>query len=87
MQTIEGYFVAASLIYIWTEIVFEQVFKTKDYLGRVTYRLKMFKLIDRKPFNCGTCISFWSGIIMCLITFNLIFLSLPIMYKLINKYL
>ncbi len=87
MQTIELYFVAISMIWIWSDVARENLFQYKDNLGRVFYRKEWIKKIDRKPINCGTCLSFWIGILLTICTGSIFFLTLPIGYKLIHKQL
>ena len=40
---------------------------------------------DFKPFNCLFCLSFWSGLILTLITLEPIYMAMPLFYKLIQK--
>lgn len=84
MQTIETSYITCSLVYIWVELMKPLLFTRKTYLG-YDYRHEVFKKLDVKPINCGTCLSFWIGILLTIIYFNFFFLTLPIMYKLINK--
>lgn len=46
----------------------------------------MIKKIDRKPFSCSSCLSFWSAIILFAIFLNPIYLTLPILTRLYEKY-
>jgi len=86
MQEVEIYTGVASIVYVWANIVLDQIMIRKDKLGRVVHWNKYTRFIyDTKPFNCGTCLSFWIGLIITLCTFNLFFLSLPLSYKLLNK--
>ena len=87
MQTIEIYITVACLIWTWVELVKQPLFTKKDKMGRYEYRFKWVKLLDKKPLNCGTCLSFWSGIILTICTGSILFLTLPVCYKLIHKYL
>ena len=41
--------------------------------------------LDFKPFNCLFCLSFWSGLILTLITLEPIYMAMPLFYKLIQK--
>ena len=46
----------------------------------------MIKYIDRKPFNCSSCLSFWTSVILFCIFLNPIYLILPILTRLYEKY-
>lgn len=87
MQTIEIYITLACLIWTWVELVKQPLFTKKDKMGRYEYRFKWVRLLDQKPFNCGTCLSFWSGIVLTVCTGSILFLTLPVAYKLIHKYI
>ena len=41
--------------------------------------------LDFKPFNCLFCLSFWSGLVITLITLDPIYLGMPLFYKLTQK--
>jgi len=41
--------------------------------------------LDTKPFNCSLCLSFWIGVIVTLITFNPLYLAMPLFNKVIEK--
>jgi len=86
MQDVKTYFVIASLVWMWLNIIVPPLFMTKSEFG-YKYRNNLTMWLDRKPINCGTCLSFWLGILFTMLTFNILFLSLPIMYKLIHKIL
>lgn len=83
METI-GYLLAVvSLVWLWTtkiidSIMFKQM-KTSFYVR------PQFTWFNKKPFNCGTCLSGWIGIIFFACGFSIFFLSLPILYKLITR--
>jgi len=38
-----------------------------------------------KPFNCDFCISAWVGIIFSICFLDIIYLSLPLLYRLVTK--
>jgi hypothetical protein len=86
MQDVKTYFVIASLVWMWVETIWPMVSRRKTNLG-YKFRNDLMMWLDRKPINCGTCLSFWLGILFTMLTFNILFLSLPIMYKLIHKIL
>ncbi len=41
--------------------------------------------INRKPFNCTYCLSFWIGIIISVISLNPVYLLIPLVFKVLNK--
>ena len=59
----------------------------------VTFALfnSFYKWIDNKllpnkpPFNCDFCISLWVGIIFSICFLDIIYLSLPLLYRLVIK--
>lgn len=88
MQDVKTYFVIASLVWVYTENMGTVFLKKNPTETGYVARNKFFNwLLFNKPFNCGTCLSFWLGILFTMLTFNILFLSLPIMYKLIHKIL
>lgn len=87
MQTIEIYITVTCLIWVWVELVKTPLLTKQDKLGRYSYRSKWLEKLDRKPLNCGTCLSFWSGILLTICTGSIIFLTLPVSYKLIHKHI
>jgi len=86
MQAIETYIVLGSIVWMWTELIMPALFREKTEWG-YKYRHWIFQKADRKPINCGSCLSFWLGIISFILTFKLFFLTLPLFYKLIHKHL
>lgn len=86
MQAIETYIVLGSIVWMWVNLIIPPLFREKTEFG-YRYRHKIFVWLDRKPINCGTCLSFWLGIIFFIVTFKLFFLTLPLFYKLISKHL
>ena len=92
MQDVKTYFVIASLVWVWTEKAKQLILMQKGGIGYM-YRSNFAMRIDNTDhwfgylINCGTCLSFWIGILFTMLTFNILFLSLPIMYKLIHKIL
>lgn len=42
----------------------------------------MFKF-DKKPFNCPFCISAWTGLILTVCTYQVYFLTLPLLYEIV----
>lgn len=42
-------------------------------------------LVDRKPFNCDVCLSFWIGLILSILYLNIGFLLLPLLTKIKNR--
>lgn len=90
METL-GYILAAlSFINVWTRDIYYNLLTEKAYdnLGKEVgrrYKSKRHKKLDVKPFNCGLCLSFWAGVVLFILTLDVIFLSLPLWHKLINK--
>jgi hypothetical protein len=86
MQAIETYIVLGTIVWVWTELIMPTLFRRKTDLGYV-YRNNLFMWLDREPINCGSCLAFWVGVIAFIVTVKLFFLTLPLLYKLIHKYL
>ena len=42
-------------------------------------------IVDRKPFNCDVCMSFWIGLILSILYLNIGFLLLPLLTKIKNR--
>lgn len=74
-----------SILDVWIhDLVFPICYeKTKEQLNRVQ---RVFKwLVDRKPFNCDVCMSFWIGLILSILYLNIGFLLLPLLTKIKNR--
>lgn len=85
MQEIFIILALVSVLDFWiNEILFPICYnmQTKE----MKWRHKAFKKIfNRKPFSCEPCLSMWIGIIFSIITFNIFYLSLPLIIKLKNR--
>jgi len=88
METL-GYLLASiTAVYLWTDKITPVLFLKRNKLDQYSYRNKFTEWIDRKPINCGTCLSFWIGLILFFIfDYQIFYLSLPLFYKLIYKQL
>jgi hypothetical protein len=94
METI-GYLLASiTFIWLWDNKVREKLFfePLEDGEIKKEYRIKLFRVIDTAPIigellNCSTCISFWTGLTLFIITGNIFFVSLPLYYKLLTNQL
>ncbi len=77
METL-GYLLAAvTVLVIWDELHYDLIHSPK---------LKtLAKLLNRKPFSCGTCLAMWTGIVFFTCGFSIFFLSLPLLYKVITR--
>lgn len=84
MQEIKTYIVLASVVWTWIDNMQSILLKTNGCISVPRNRLSAY-LWNNKPFNCGRCLSFWIGIIATCITFNILFLTLPLAYKILNK--
>jgi hypothetical protein len=85
MQEIIIITVAVTYINLW-------LFHSPDFLMKrdgiqIRYKNKFCEFIgDKRPFNCGDCLSLWIGIILfILLDFNIILLSLPLFYRITFK--
>jgi len=87
MQDVKTYFVLASLVWVWTANMSDILLKKVAGLSYKPRNGFAGYIFTHKPFNCGMCLSFWIGILFTMLTFNILFLSLPVTYKLINKIL
>jgi len=85
MQEFKIILLAITCIGLWHnkgwEILTKEVGVYRDYRNRV------FRYLGtHKPFNCSTCLTVWIGIILCIsFDYNIIYLSLPLLYKLTSK--
>lgn len=41
--------------------------------------------LNYKPFNCGYCLSFWIGCFLMVFFLNPLYMSLPLLYKILTK--
>jgi hypothetical protein len=41
--------------------------------------------VDFKPFNCGYCLSFEIGLSLSIVLLNPLYMSLPLLYKILTK--
>ena len=64
--------VATTLIIIWIDYVIESPFKW-------VWRFRVW--LNFKPFNCMWCLSWWVGVMLTACTFDIIYLSLPLITK------
>ncbi len=75
--------VSVSLLDLWChEIVVP--FVLRDY-KELSFKNHLKWLIDRKPFNCERCLSFWTGLILSIYFGSIIFLVLPLIVKFKNR--
>ncbi len=75
--------VSVSLLDLWShEIVVPFVLRSYEYLS---IKDKIKQLINRKPFNCERCLSFWTGLILSIYFGSIIFLVLPLIVKFKNR--
>ena len=93
METL-GYLLASiTAVYLWTDKVKNQLFMYEDVHGRFFYRNNLCFFLDTHKIigwllGCGTCLSFWIGLILFFIfDYQIFYLSLPLFYKLIYKQL
>ena len=83
MQEILIILALVSVIDFWiNEMVFPICYTTQkpNRLQRI-----FKKIFNRKPFNCEPCLSMWIGITLSVLTFNIFYLSLPLITKLKNR--
>lgn len=74
-----------SILDVWIhDLVFPICYeKTKKQLNRVQ---RLFRwVVDREPFNCDVCMSFWIGLILSILYLNIGFLLLPLLTKIKNR--
>lgn len=45
-----------------------------------------FELIPYKPFNCSTCLSWWLGVILAILTQEIIFLTIYLWNEVYENY-
>lgn len=86
MQEVERYLVASTLIYLYITNMDSILLKVKGLNFKPRNKIFAY-LYTHKPFNCGVCLSLWIGILLSLCTFNILFLTLPLTFKFLNKYL
>ena len=43
-------------------------------------KIRLNKL-NYKPFNCGYCLSFWIGLLIVFVSFNPVYITMPLIYK------
>lgn len=84
MQEIKIYIVLAAMVWLWITNMNSLMLKVK---GISSYPRNKFceYLYNHKPFNCGICLSFWLGVIVMLLTNEILFLTLPLSFKLLQK--
>lgn len=83
MQTIIIILALVSIIDVWIHNVVFPICYNKLKFNKVE---KFFKFIlDRKPFNCDICLSFWIGLILSILYLNIGYLLLPLLTKLKNR--
>lgn len=89
METLGYLLVATTAIWLWTDKAMLRILMKKDKNGiKYIYRnKKMEKLLDRKPFNCGTCLAIYTSIVLFYCFQDLYLLTLPIVHRLIYKYM
>jgi len=72
-------------ILLWTSL-FSQTFDTKNGFN---YKYKLLKSvlskIDFKPINCAFCLSFWVGVILTCIFWDVTYMSIFLFYVIKDK--
>ncbi len=86
MQEIKIYFVLACLVWLWINNMGVILLKVDGIKYPPRNKICGF-IINHKPFNCGICLSFWTGIIVTILTGEILFLTLPLSFKILNKLL
>lgn len=76
LEIISNILVAITLIIIWIDYTMEIPIKA-------VYNLRV--KLNVKPFNCLWCLSWWVGVILTIITFDYIYLSLPLITRTIYR--
>lgn len=87
METL-GYILASvTFIWLWTNKMMVRLLMKMDKNGKkFNYRSKTHEWFDRMPFNCGTCLAFWTSLVLFYFYQDIYFLSLPLVHKLIHKF-
>ena len=84
METIRYLLTGITLVWLWVDQIRIMLFFKKMPNG-LRYRNNLLMWIDRKPINCGLCLSLYTGIFLCILFNDIIYLSLPLFYTLIHK--
>lgn len=71
MEVIINILVVITLVQVWTRFA-------PDMLGR--------ELIPFKPFNCSTCLSWWLGVILAILTQEIYFLTIVLCNEVYESY-
>ncbi len=74
-----------SYVYIWDAHLLKSICYIKTDLGYQSRGIIFEYIATHKPFNCATCLAGWIGLILFAFTFDIYFLSLPILYKILTK--
>jgi len=80
-----GYLLAGiTLVWLWVDQIRIMLFFKKNPSG-LQYRNGLTMWLDRKPINCGLCLSLYTGILLSILLNDILFISLPLIYTLIHK--
>ena len=77
--------IALSLILIWIDTPPFKWFREKLGMDGMPDKLKTIKDYIQYLINCGGCISFWVGVFLAVWTFNLGYLILPLLLRIIER--
>ena len=76
LEIISNILVSITLIVIWIDYAIETPFKW-------LYDFRVW--LNYKPFNCLWCLSFWVGVALALCTGDYIYISLPLISKILYR--
>jgi len=74
LEIISNFLVSITLIVIWI-----------DYAPEIKGLQVVRRYLNFKPFNCLWCLSFWIGLILALWTRDVIYLSMPLLGKILYR--
>ena len=66
---ITNFILILTALYIYEREAIPKIFKTR---------------LDRKPINCVFCLSYWIGLVFAWFQMELLYLSLPLIYRIIQ---
>jgi hypothetical protein len=69
--------ISCVLIWIDTDIFINFRFKK--------WKVLKYKNLNRKPFNCSFCLTFWGAVVLCFVMFNPVYMIAPLLLRLIEK--
>ena len=65
------------LLYVYQRFMIEPDPESKKYKIQDTW-------LDRKPFNCIFCISWWLGLTLSVLYLNFLYIAVPLLYRIIQ---